>query len=42
MYALHGAGRNSESLEVYTTDGRRLLVEELGLEPGAELRADNS
>ncbi|MCW2902040.1 MAG: hypothetical protein JWO67_4305 [Streptosporangiaceae bacterium] len=37
MLALHGAGRQSEALEVYQ-DGRRFLVEELGLEPGPELR----
>jgi predicted ATPase/DNA-binding SARP family transcriptional activator len=36
MRALYLAGRRSEALEVYQ-DGRRLLVEELGLEPGTEL-----
>jgi DNA-binding SARP family transcriptional activator len=35
--ALHRAGRRSEALEVYQ-DGRRSLIEELGLEPGPELR----
>src|SRR6266508_125287 len=38
MLALHRAGRRREALEVYR-HGRRLLVDELGLEPGAELRA---
>ncbi|HWO58788.1 MAG TPA: BTAD domain-containing putative transcriptional regulator [Umezawaea sp.] len=37
MLALHQAGRQAEALEVYRT-GRRLLVEELGLEPGERLR----
>lgn len=36
MTALHGAGRRAEALDVYQ-DGRRLLVDELGLEPGEEL-----
>ncbi|MEV7006393.1 BTAD domain-containing putative transcriptional regulator [Streptosporangium sp. NPDC051022] len=36
--ALGQAGRRSEALEAYR-EVRRLLVEELGLEPGAELRA---
>lgn len=37
MRALYRAGRRSEALEVYQ-QGRRLLVDELGLEPGTELR----
>jgi DNA-binding SARP family transcriptional activator len=36
MRALYLAGRRSEALRVYQ-EGRRLLVEELGLEPGTEL-----
>lgn len=36
--ALHQAGRRSEALGAYQ-DARRTLVEELGLEPGAELAA---
>ncbi|MDP4505586.1 AfsR/SARP family transcriptional regulator [Nonomuraea turcica] len=36
--ALHQAGRRSEALGAYQ-DARRTLVEELGLEPGAELTA---
>ncbi|WSA50189.1 NB-ARC domain-containing protein [Nonomuraea fuscirosea] len=36
--ALHQAGRRSEALSAYR-DARRTLVEELGLEPGAELVA---
>jgi DNA-binding SARP family transcriptional activator len=36
--ALHQAGRRSEALGAYQ-DARRTLVEELGLEPGAELVA---
>ncbi|MEU8397487.1 BTAD domain-containing putative transcriptional regulator [Nonomuraea sp. NPDC048892] len=36
--ALHQAGRRSEALSAYQ-DARRTLVEELGLEPGAELVA---
>ncbi|TMR95006.1 AfsR/SARP family transcriptional regulator [Nonomuraea basaltis] len=36
--ALHQAGRRSEALGAYQ-DARRTLVEELGLEPGAELNA---
>ncbi|TQM84963.1 transcriptional regulator [Saccharothrix saharensis] len=35
--ALHRAGRQAEALEVYH-DARRVLVEELGMEPGAALR----
>ncbi|TWP44903.1 tetratricopeptide repeat protein [Lentzea tibetensis] len=37
MMALYRAGRQAEALEVYE-DGRRVLDEELGLLPGAELR----
>ena len=37
MLALYRAGRQAEALEVYQR-GRRALVDELGLEPGAELR----
>jgi len=37
MLALYRAGRRSEALAVYQ-EGRRLLVGELGLEPGPELR----
>ncbi|GIH28534.1 SARP family transcriptional regulator [Acrocarpospora phusangensis] len=36
MLALYRTGRQAEALEAYQ-DGRRVLVEELGLEPGAEL-----
>lgn len=38
MLALHRAGRRAEALAVYQ-DGRRQLVETLGVEPGAQLRA---
>jgi predicted ATPase/DNA-binding SARP family transcriptional activator len=38
MLALYRSGRASEALEVYRKT-RRLLVDELGLEPGEELRA---
>ncbi|MFE6858696.1 BTAD domain-containing putative transcriptional regulator [Nocardia sp. NPDC057668] len=38
MRALADRGRRSEALAVYR-DTRRLLVDELGVEPGAELRA---
>jgi predicted ATPase len=37
MLALYRAGRQAEALDVYRA-GRRLLVQELGLEPGAPLR----
>ena len=37
MLALYRSGRQVEALEVYRR-GRDLLIEELGLEPGAELR----
>jgi DNA-binding SARP family transcriptional activator len=36
MLALHRAGRRAEALETYR-EGRTLLVEKLGLEPGEEL-----
>ncbi|MFJ5548071.1 AfsR/SARP family transcriptional regulator [Streptomyces sp. NPDC093225] len=38
MLALYRSGRQAEALETYRV-GRELLVEELGLEPGSELRA---
>lgn len=38
MRALHRCGRPADALEVYRR-GRALMVEELGMEPGAELRA---
>jgi DNA-binding SARP family transcriptional activator len=37
MLALYRCGRQAEALEVYH-DARRTLVDELGIEPGAELR----
>ncbi|MFG1947801.1 BTAD domain-containing putative transcriptional regulator [Nonomuraea sp. NPDC048826] len=37
MLALYRAGRSSEALRVYQ-DARRVMVRELGIEPGAELR----
>src|SRR5215211_2145968 len=38
ILALYRAGRQAEALEAYR-DGRRTLVEELGIEPGRELHA---
>lgn len=38
MVALNGLGRRSDALAVYR-QGRRLLVEEMGIEPNAHLRA---
>ncbi|MFC5664316.1 BTAD domain-containing putative transcriptional regulator [Kitasatospora misakiensis] len=37
MLALHRSGRRAEALEVFQ-GGRRALVEQLGIEPGAQLR----
>lgn len=38
MIALHAVGRTAEALAIYR-DGRQVMVRELGLEPGPELRA---
>ncbi|WP_133854139.1 AfsR/SARP family transcriptional regulator [Labedaea rhizosphaerae] len=38
MLALYRSGRQAEALEVYRS-GRELLIDQLGLEPGDELRA---
>ncbi|MFC5286567.1 BTAD domain-containing putative transcriptional regulator [Actinokineospora guangxiensis] len=38
MQALHRSGRQAEALETYRS-ARELLIDELGLEPGASLRA---
>ena len=38
MLALYRAGRQAEALEAYQ-DARRVLMDELGLEPSEELRA---
>ena len=37
MLALYRSGRQAEALEAYR-EARRALVEEIGVEPGAELR----
>ena len=37
MVALYGSGRQADALERYAA-GRRAMVDELGIEPGAELR----
>jgi predicted ATPase/DNA-binding SARP family transcriptional activator len=41
MLALYRSGRQSEALEVYQV-GRRILVEELGLDPGSDMQALHS
>lgn len=38
MLALHRCGRQAEALEVYRA-GRQILIEEIGADPGKELRA---
>jgi DNA-binding SARP family transcriptional activator len=38
MLALYRGGRQSEALQLFA-EGRRLLADELGIEPGAQLRA---
>lgn len=38
MVALYRSGRQSDALRVFT-EGRRLFAEELGIEPGSQLRA---
>ncbi len=38
MLALHGAGRSSEAIDAFH-DGRRILVEDLGIQPGTALRS---
>jgi DNA-binding SARP family transcriptional activator len=37
MYALHQTGRQAEALDVYHT-GRKVLADELGIDPGPDLR----
>lgn len=37
MLALYGSGRQADALERYAA-GRRVMIDELGIEPGAELR----
>ena len=41
MLALYRSGRQGDALAVYQ-DARRMLVEELGLDPSAELRESNT